>query len=332
MVVDPISDRVLLYSTNGLPLGALSKELTNNEMVDGSDKASSSYILKLSGPKALILNERLTRINSNLDLGRSGDGTGGFGALYNWATASDQLFAVGTFHSSESLENSSSNYQLGFLRGRLKRGSVHVEKVELVKPFDFSPYYMLGHRYVTVNDDAAFFLSMKGSAELYTMSLSSEQGLRKLKPTALPSEYSQVPSLPAAAGPSDASLIFRAIESNSLLVGIYGYGHMLYLLARSPSGNQTTWWLYQIDPQQDKIMGRLLLPTAAHHITIVPSPTSWFIFEKGPVVAAGLQKIESLITVPTDWIVNVTSSPLRERNNKSTGKDLCARMDKKKKA
>lgn len=326
MVVDPSSDTVFIYSSKGSPSELLPKNLTDNEKLESSAKISASYILKLSGPKALILDDKLTHVKNMLDIGKRGDGSlNGLGALYNWATTGEQLFAIGTFHQSQS-----SGYQIGFLRGRFEKNATSIGEVNFVKSFDFSPYYTLGQKYITVNDDYAFFLSMKGSAELYAANLSSGQALRKLK--TIPAEYSQVPVLPQATSLKDAPRIFSEIERNNLLAGIYGFKKMLYLLARSPSGMQTKWWLYQIDPQRDMVIGRLLLPTVAHHITVVPSPKSWFIFEKGPVEDGVQQKIESLVEIPTDWIVNISSSPLSDRNNKSLEKAICTKTDKKKRA
>src|SRR5437764_15418965 len=107
---------------------------------------------------------------------------------------------------------------------------------------------------------------------------------------------------------------------------------MLYLLALSPSETQTIWWLYQIDPLRDKIIGRVLLPTAAQHITLVPTSAYWFIFEKGSVQDPGRQKIGSLLAIPTNWLVNPISSPLNENHSKASGSFLCIMADKRKKA
>jgi hypothetical protein len=119
------------------------------------------------------------------------------------------------------------------------------------------------------------------------------------------------------AGPRDASALFKEIEGLTIPVGLYGQGNMLYLLTRKPdSQGATSWSLFQIDPQKDQVIGELRLPTKANHLTVVPSPEAWFLFEKGPVESPGAQNISSLLSIPASWINVPAGSPLNAANPK----------------
>lgn len=130
--------------------------------------------------------------------------------------------------------------------------------------------------------------------------------LRPLK--AFPAQHRRLPKLPALGGAQGFPRFMKALEQSALAVAVYGRGERVFVLTRKPLGNgETHWELVQIDPRRDEVVGTKVLPTTARHLTIAPGPRSWAIVEKGSVVAAGEQAIESMLLVPTSWIESTTS-------------------------
>jgi hypothetical protein len=326
MVVDPRQNEVLLYSVDANTSEIFLPGHPKAKKVSGAAKSQARYILKM-GNKALILDAYL-KGNQELDIGRDHAGhLNGLGSLYDWAAARDQIFAIGMFSDSAAVTSASKDFHLGFLEAHIGKDTASIDDAKFLMPLEDSPYYVLGHSYVAANDLSAFMLKMNAgsSAELWEFTFANGRKRRLLEKT-FPAEFRRIPRIVSETdGPENSVGLYGEIEHYHLPVGIYGFEKMLYLLARSPIEGGTAWWLYQIDPGSDKLVGRLRLPTTADHVSIVPASNAWFIFEKGPVQAGGSQKIETLITIPTNWIVNPLSSPLADGSKGRT----CARMEKK---
>jgi len=208
-------------------------------------------------------------------------------------------------------------FTLGFFHARIERlpkKPLSFKNAKIFLPLEDQRYYLLGHRYITATADGIFFVSMgKEAAKLYQYLPSGQ--LRLL--TALPATYSSLRPLKSNfTGPLAAEAVFDEIETLRLPAGLYGQGRFIYLLTREPDpqaglGKRATiWLLHQIDPRNDKLLGSIRLPTTANHLTIVPSPSTWYIFEKGRVTGGAQQRIESILRVPADWVARPHESPL----------------------
>lgn len=70
-----------------------------------------------------------------------------------------------------------------------------------------------------------------------------------------------------------------------MAVGLFGQGKYLYLLGRRFNGETTEWSLSQIDPKDpdSRHIRQVRLPTAAHHLSVVPGRDYWYFFERGEV-------------------------------------------------
>jgi hypothetical protein len=102
--------------------------------------------------------------------------------------------------------------------------------------------------------------------------------------------------------------IAEAMERSTSVAGIYGSQRFLHVLVRlvlSDSGEKT-WTLIRIDPQRDLIVGETVLPISAPHILVIPGPQYWAFVEKGRVRAFGEQEADSLLLVPSAWIVTAS--------------------------
>lgn len=302
MVVDPNRNQVLLYAVTGQGT-KLPAEL-GKQAVESNVKASESYIIKMVGPSGMVFdgNLAITEPDVNLQKSRSGK-SNGLGSLFDWVVSGSRLFAFG------SVKGEAGPPKSGFIDAEIGMKPLVIEDVQLRVPFDYLDYYLLGHAYVASVSNRGFFLKMDSTARIFRFPKgSNESELLNV----MPSELTKVPRIKnPALGPEDTKNLFKEITTYQIPVGIYGFQGMLYLLGRSPSDRKTTWWLYQIDPEREKVVARLRLPVFSEHVTLVPSPSFWFIFEKGEVKEDSTQDIKSLVAIPTNWIVDASSSPLR---------------------
>jgi hypothetical protein len=144
------------------------------------------------------------------------------------------------------------------------------------------------------------------------------RGRRPLPLDAFPTDYQQAPKLMSPMdGPRDAAQLFKEIEGLTIPVGLYGKKSMLYLLTRRPAGNgKTVWSIFQIDPKEDRVTGEVILPTQAHHVSIVPSPQAWYVIERGEVRDMGTQEISTMLEIPVSWITSPKTSPLNAQRTR----------------
>jgi hypothetical protein len=316
MVVDTLKNDIILYSIKGITSEFPSRNAINIKSVEGTVKNDSDYILKLVGTKIVLLDGELKVIDRDVNFQIDKDGKkNGLGSLYDWVVAPQEVFAFGTVRSGPPDNH---QYESGFIQAGISKKPFAINNARLSIPFDYIDYYLVGHKYVAANDNYAFFLKMGSLAELYRVPIAG--GSPEKMNLSFPGEFSRVPKLKTeVAGPADAKRLYEEIETYSIPVGIYGYQKKLYLLTRSPEGKGTAWWLYPIDPSTNKIFTRLRLPSTANHLTLVPSPDYWFIFEKGSVRDDRSQAINTLLAVPTQWIVGTSSPHLRS----SSGAPQC---------
>ena len=149
----------------------------------------------------------------------------------------------------------------------------------------------------------------------YALRFQEPPFLERIVPTArklsaFPEGFGALPKMPEVRGAEAAAVRFRVIERSAIPVNLFGRGASLYLLTRRPMPRGTVWQLHQIEPQKDRLLRSLDLPTRAAHILLTPGPRFWAILEKGPVVRAGEQEISSMVLVPSGWIEDSASSVL----------------------
>ncbi len=306
MVVDPQKHEVILYSIKGLQVNP--PFAVDGKKVKSGAKGRNEYILKLLNSRAVVLDEGLgvADADGNFQKDKAGR-TNSLGSLYDWAVANDRIFGFGAI-------KISGQYQSGFLGGNIGGVPLSVDGMQLLEPFDYLDYYLLGYQYVAVNESEAFFLKMGDFADLYRVPLGGGK-LESIKQL-IPADFSHVPKIKTQdAGPAEAKKLYEEIEGYKIPAGIYGYGKMLYFLARSPEGKGTAWWLYQIDSAKKVVSPGLRLPTHASNLTLVPSPDFWFIFEKSGIKDDNSQDINDILAVPAQWIVDPASSPLKRKSN-----------------
>jgi len=187
-------------------------------------------------------------------------------------------------------------YQAGLFRFPVSDGEKTAEVVLTVDAWD---YYVVGYQYLTsIVWGTAYFLDLdQGTARLFE--IPPGRAARELK-GAVPPEVRAVPPFSAIMnGPQDGPTVFSNLARLRLATGIYGGPDgNVYLLAREPEANGTNdWWMFRISPKGE-VLGKALLPTHAQHLSVVVSPDTFYLFERGAVNRFGGQDIRTLIAVP----------------------------------
>lgn len=106
---------------------------------------------------------------------------------------------------------------------------------------------------------------------------------------------------------------YQALEHYEGPIGLYSQDSFVYVLERKPEdAGRTRWTLKQLErlPGRVEVIGEILLPTDAKHLTVVPTPDEWIVFEKGSVDDEGQQAVSTLLTIPRSWIRDMFTSPL----------------------
>jgi len=126
----------------------------------------------------------------------------------------------------------------------------------------------------------------------------------KTRLKAFPQGFDRLAALPESRGPQSTAARQQALQKATLPVSLYGAGSLLYLLTRRPGDHGTVWQLHQIDPQRDRLIRSLTLPSSASDLVLAPGSSNWAILEKGPVQPNGDQPAANLLFVPAAWIEN----------------------------
>jgi hypothetical protein len=314
LVADPKGSELLAYDlknwsakTISIPVGLPPSSITKIEggflIKDRDDGA----ILNAEGKAAGALNLRQTK---------SGGGTG-LGSLYsNWVTRGSRFVGFGSVPRAD-LANSqydpSRGFQLGFVTGRVSADLGQFRDVELLEATENTDLYLLGFPYFAANDDGLFFVRMTTDEPAAIMRVKEGATTEIEELSAFPSEFRTVPKLGPNQGPSSTAARFAQVEQKKMVVGLFGQGKFLYLLAREPDGGDGQQWLiYKISPKESKPLGVVRLPTTANHLSVIPGADYWYVFERGVVRGWGDQDIKTVVKIPTAWIASPMTSPLRD--------------------
>lgn len=218
-------------------------------------------------------------------------------SLFGWAVATsrsggeDEILGYGDLSRGE-------QWQSGFFRFPVS----HPESFDILEASAAPPpqvpsriFYRLGMHYLTAIGDTGYVLQMDDRLGLF-------RHLKGSKDLEFVRDMGVGPILPNFVTREDLPSVMRAVEQSSMPVGIWGWERYLFVLSRQPLATGTRWTLTRLDPQQQpvrQVTGSVVLPTQAHHLTVVPGPDSWAFVEKGPVRAFGAQDIDSVVLVPS---------------------------------
>jgi hypothetical protein len=320
LAVDAAMSRLLLYTPDGKgsvlpePPGENPALLTTY---------GNRILLKLVGRDVVSLDAKTLKDSQPHSFLKSmKTSLGPLNAVYQWTGIDHTLLAVGLVRG----EKLPRGYETGLFRLPVEGGTA--ERLRPVDPWD---YYVLGYPFLTSIGTTGYFLEIDkeadhGVASLYEVPpVGASRLLRQAVPADDKAEYHadfrEVPKISAEMnGPADAPALYAKLSKMKMITGIYGNAsdRQLYVLARDPSPNGLPkWWLFRVDPSKGgAIVGKALLPTTAQHLSIVVSPETFYLIERGEVNRYGGQVINSFVTVPADLLEH---APVQ-------GAEICSRL------
>jgi len=262
--------------------------------------------LQVSGDGFLFLSNKMQPVKTRSVKAKSAQGPYSIGGgLWQWAEAGDEIIAFLDLYPT-SLANPwdpkfLDKWFSGFVRfpadnpaafrllQREGRTQVDIQSEE-------RNLFRTGYPYITSIGASAYILSMDARMSL----MKNEAGSDELKPLrSFPFGESDVaPALPRFKVADDYAKTMAQVERESMPVGLYSQGGLLYVLWRKPSPQGTRWTLSGIDPQADRYIGSTEIPLNANHVVVVPGDKTWAFIEKGPVKGFGVQDVSRVLLVP----------------------------------
>lgn len=229
------------------------------------------------------------------------------GSVFSWALARNTIL---TF---SDLENKDRSWTSAFLR--IPISSPGAFSTLNLPPLDDDgrDLYLYGHPYITASSTHGYVLLMQKDPAIFEFNLNGTQKVRKLS---VGSILGPRPSLPKKQGVSTVRALYAAVEKSSMPVGLFFENDRLFMLARRPTQNGTSWLLYRIDVTSGQTEATLEIPSSANHLTVIPGPTSWLFLEKGPVLGLGEQSVLGALSVPAKDLTKGLSGPLCGSNGK----------------
>lgn len=297
IVVDPVQNKLFAYSPSGKRESPPSPKLRQKfEPTTLSKVGANEFLLEQADGSLIRINKTLaTEGPAFFPQSNKVSGDYEVGSFFQWQPVGGDkgtIVAYGSLIKGDRIDQ-------GFFRVSL-RGK---QAPEMLTPLKDKALYVLGNPYIATIGDTAYYLAMEKQPAIYR----AQSGRPAEKLDALPDSLRNRPDFKTPfTGPTTAEAHFAELETFTVASGLYAQNELLYVLGRRPEGNgRTAWFLYAIDPKQDKIVGPttgLRLPTTANHLTVVPSDKMWFVIERSRVGARQSQDIGPMLMIPNEAI------------------------------
>lgn len=309
VVTDPLGQRIVVLTRDGMVDREL--ELDGHPKPIAGLKVGNDYVQMVRGFGMRWFDRSLQKRGETTGLMATGSflGTRQPGAyrlwVYNSAVAGESLFMYGAAAQPDDAQPTQ-----GFFTLRLTPPNVTkaVPKAKLVLFYGQEDFYILGHPYVATIGDTAYFLLLDGYPELLRYDVSADGPVEHVR--GFPGEDDPLPVFDAGLFRTRLE-IYNEIETFNLVVGLFAQDGFLYSLHRSPGPGKgkTSWHLNKMsppDPVENRVnlVGTINLPTEASHLTVLPGPEEWIVFEKSSVrdEGRGPQDVEKMWAIPNSLI------------------------------
>lgn len=286
-------------------LARKSAEAARFEMLD------ADALLKTKGRVVELESGRLGR-----DLAGSNPRRGDIATIYGWTLLDDRSLL-----GYADILLADSTWTTGIVHASLRPGASHEFRVlhEIsLKGLDRTMLIYSRNLFGFADGKGYVMLYDEGRPGIFVFDPAAVDGgeprLRRLAD--LPSPYDRRLELPSPSGPAGMTAIFGALAHSTVGVEIHPTPAGLYLLARDydETSGERRWYVHElaVDGDGSRIVGSVRLPTHAEHVTVAPGPVSWVVLERAEVAGHMQQSIPSMLRVPSGWIEDAGTSPLRE--------------------
>lgn len=164
--------------------------------------------------------------------------------------------------------------------------------------------FRLGYDFMATIGTDAYILLFDDGARIYR---NAKRSTHLVRLSAFPEGFEFTPTLPRWTRKDDFPVVMAAMTKTTMAAGLYAWRGDLWVLTRKPEGNATRWELTRIDPNRDEVLGKMVIPTKAEHLTVVPGPLGWAFVEK-TIRAIEDQDIKTYLYVPASRISQIGQS------------------------
>jgi hypothetical protein len=316
--VDPLRNELLRYSPQGSFIDALPDTRFDQTgrflpvSLEGSSQ--SGFVLQLVDGRAIYFDSQLAP-RTEIDLRAPTQGEHfRLSSLYsNFAVFRNSIVGYGAVRPPSDQRplggTPGVDFTLGFLQADFGTVANALSNVHLLKKFADNRYYLLGQRYITTTNSAVYFLALSGGVKASLYEVLRDNDPKPHEISAFPPSFRDVPTIQTEMrGPSAIKPLFAEIESLKMPAGIFGQGELLFILTRTPQpSGMSQWQITRVDPVRLTVSRPYTLPTTADFLLVQPTDKKWIFVEKGRVEGFGLQDIQSILTIPTEWLTDEVS-------------------------
>ncbi len=318
IIVDPVANRLLRYSSSGKLIGELGDPRLDRSApflpVSLEGSSEHGFVLQLVSGPAVVFNGDLEAIAEvNLRAPARGERFR-LSSLYSQFTVyRDHIIGYGSVRevTSEGVSGGSSPpFELGLVGAEIDLSGGVLSDIDMLMSFSENRYYLLGHRYLGHTASAVYFLKIVGGydAELYEVSVDGDR-LRRI-PLPKTSEFENVPVLQTESrGIESLKALFQELEGLDIPVSIHGQGDYLMIMTRSRDSS-APWQMYAIHTGTHEVVGPRPIPSSSVFLIAVPTERDVLFIEKKEVIGFGVQETSGILRVPTSWFIQPGETPL----------------------
>ena len=258
----------------------------------GGNSSSEGFIIELEARHSFMALDRRLRFRDIRALWEAGSPGGGrdggreeggreVAALWDWVVAGNDIvgYADIAVHGRGGEEDVT--WKTGFVR--FPTGTPAAARVlgEMrAYPDQMRSFYRLSYPLVANLGNRAFAFFFDDTMEIVAL-----DGMRRLKSLPEHLMHKLPPLLPELLTADNFHWVMEQVEQSSMPAGLHGWGGHLFVLSRSSSDGQTSWFITKIAPDSDKLLWTKKIPSTANHMTVVPGPVRWAFLERGPVTS-----------------------------------------------
>lgn len=301
VLVDVASGSLRVYGTGGDPAETVRRPGTGPldfSRPNGIAAVEGGFWLKDGATHFVLLDERLEPIRG-LDTQEVPPGVNGVPrAFFNWTATADRLYGLGDVLTSED--------ERGWERGWLEMAFAEPASPRLFRPAPSEEalhrLYRLGNRYAAADGQRVFILLLEGD-DVGVLQIAPR--IRRLR--AFPKGFSALPRPPDSRAGRHTAEVYGFLEGATYPAGLHAWDGMLFVLTRRPAEDGTRWTLHALDPEEDRLVGSVSLPTNAAHVTLVPGPRHWALVDKATVEPlpggrGGRHPVEGIVFLGADLL------------------------------
>lgn len=295
VVVDVLKRKLVEISPRGLPKGIPSalgahlegKSPTRIRLGPPAKDGQSHFVVESVGGKLVEIDRSLApRRRYEMSTTNLQSGNRKLTHLIDWVLSGDGKEVLGYADIEATDEEGVDRWKNAFVRFPLDRPRSFSIVHERPFPDDSRIGMHLTYPLVASIGSTAYVALVDDRMRLWRFDPQDKE-LRPLSPQAFPVHLRDklAPIMPSIVGWKGIPDVMEAAAQAEMPAGLFAWRDSLFLLSRRLEKGQRQWFLSKIDPDEEKLLWTVRVPSSAHHLTVIPGPNEWAFLEKGPVAA-----------------------------------------------